>query len=436
MLIAKGGQYGIIDLPKSGTVEIGKPLDLTGVEMRLDRQAEWKQIYHECWRQMRDFFYDPGLHGVDWPAVRKKYEVLLPHVQHRNDLTYVIGEMISELAAGHAYVGGGDIPSVPRIPMGLLGAQLKKHPETRYYQITRILKGANWDRALRSPLTEIGVDVKEGEFIIAVNGRPTNEIGNIAELLINTVGKPITLKVNKEPNAKGARSVVVTPVGDESKLYYHDWVEGNIKKVSDATGGKVGYLHVPDMQVTGLNEFIKHFYPQITKKALIIDVRGNGGGNVSPMLIERLRREIAMIGIARNGPPHVEPGGTFYGPMACLLNEFSASDGDLFPWRFKHYKLGPVIGKRSWGGVVGIRGSLPLVDGGTLMKPEFSRFDIEGKKWIIENHGVDPDIVQDNDPAKEFAGIDEQLNKGIEVILEKLKTEEKKIPEVPPYPKR
>ena len=436
MLISKGGQYGIIDLPKSGSVEIGKALDLSGVEMRLDRQAEWKQIYHECWRQMRDFFYDPGLHGVDWPAIRKKYEVLLPHVQHRNDLTYVIGEMISELNAGHAYVGGGDVPSVPRIPMGLLGAQLKKHPEARYYQITRILKGANWDRALRSPLTEIGVDVKEGEFIIAVNGQPTNEIGNIAELLINTVGKPITLKVNKEPNAKGARSVVVTPIADESKLYYHDWVEGNIKKVSDATGGKVGYLHVPDMQVAGLNEFVKHFYPQITKKALIIDVRGNGGGNVSPMLIERLRREIAMVGIARNGPPHVEPSGTFYGPMVCLLNEFSASDGDLFPWRFKHYKLGPLIGKRSWGGVVGIRGSLPLVDGGTLMKPEFSRYDVEGKKWIIENYGVDPDIVQDNDPAKEFAGIDEQLNKGIEVILEKLKKEEKKLPEVPPYPKR
>jgi tricorn protease len=436
MLIAKNNAYGIIDLPKGGNVEIGKPLDLSGMEMRLDRQAEWKQIYNECWRQMRDFFYDPGLHGVDWPAVKKKYEVLLPFVQHRADLTYVIGEMISELNAGHAYVGGGDVPNVPRIQTGLLGAQITKDRDTRYYRIKKILKGANWDRGLRSPLTEIGVDVREGEYIVAVNGTPTNEVGNIYELLLNTVNKPITLKVNKEPSAKGARSVVVTPIADESKLYYYDWVEGNIKKVSDATGGKVGYMHVPDMQVTGLNEFIKHYYPQITKKALIIDMRGNGGGNVSPMLIERLRREIAMIGIARNGPPTVEPSGTFYGPLVCLLNEFSASDGDLFPWRFRHYKLGPLIGKRSWGGVVGIRGSLPLVDGGTLNKPEFSRFDIEGKKWIIEGHGVEPDIEQDNDPAKEFAGIDEQLNKGIEVILEKLKKEEKKLPEVPPFPKR
>jgi tricorn protease len=436
MLVNKNNAYGIIDLPKNGPIEVGKALDLSGMEMRLDRHAEWKQIFNECWRQMRDFFYDPNLHGVDWPAVRKKYEVLLPHVQHRADLTYVIGEMISELNAGHAYVGGGDVPSVPKVQTGLLGAKLRKDPETRYYQITKVLKGANWDRGLRSPLTEIGVDIAEGDYIVAVNSRPTNEVGNIYELLLNTVNKSITLKVNKEPNAKGARTVVVTPIADESKLYYHDWVEGNIKKVNDATGGKVGYLHVPDMLTTGLNEFVKHFYPQITKKALIIDVRGNGGGNVSPMLIERLRREIAMVGIARNGPPTVEPSGTFHGPMVCLLNEFSASDGDLFPWRFKHYKLGPLIGKRSWGGVVGIRGSLPLVDGGYLNKPEFSRFDVEGKKWIIEGYGVDPDIEQDNDPAKEYAGTDEQLNKAIEVILEKLKTEEKKLPDVPPYPKR
>jgi tricorn protease len=436
MLVSKGGQYGIIDLPKSGSVEISKPLNLSGVEMRLDRQAEWKQIYNECWRQMRDFFYDPGLHGVDWPAIKTKYAALVPHVQHRADLTYIIGEMIAELNAGHAYVGGGDVPSVPRTPMGLLGAQLKKHPETRYYQIAKILKGASWDRALRSPLTEMGVDVKEGEYIVAINGQPTNEVGNIYELLINTVGKPISLKVNSVPNARGAREVIVTPTGDESQLYYHDWVQGNIKKVNDATGGKVGYLHVPDMQQTGLNEFVKHYYPQLSKKALIIDMRGNGGGNVSPMLIERLRREIAMVGIARNSVPTISPTATFYGPMVCLLNEFSASDGDLFPWQFKHYKLGPLIGKRSWGGVVGIRGSLPIVDGGTLNRPEFSRYDVEGKKWIIEGYGVDPDIEQDNDPAKEFAGTDEQLLKGISVILEKLKTEEKKLPDVPPFPKR
>src|SRR5205085_2158856 len=208
---------------------------------------------------------------------------------------------------------------------------------------------------------------------------------------------------------------------DESRLYYHDWVESNIKKVSDATGGKVGYLHVPDMQQPGLNEFVKHFYPQLTRKALIIDVRGNGGGNVSPMLIERLRREAAMVAIARNGAPAVEPGATFHGPMVCLLNEFSASDGDIFPYRFRHYKLGPLIGKRSWGGVVGIRGPLPLLDGGTLFKPEFAHYDAAGKAWVIENVAVAPDAVVDNHPGKEYAGEDQQLDKAVELLLAELK---------------
>jgi tricorn protease len=435
MLVSKDGQYGIIDLPH-GPANIGEPLRLSGLEMNLDRHAEWRQIFAECWRQERDFFYDPGLHGVDWKAVRAKYEPLVAHVQHRDDLTYIIGEMIAELNIGHAYVGGGDVPEVRRIATGLLGAEVRRDPETRYFQITHILKGANWDRGLRSPLTELGVDVKEKDYILAVDGRPVNEVQNIYELLVNKAGKQVTLKVNTRPEVKGARTVVVTPIDDESHLYYYDWVEANIKKVSDATDGKVGYLHVPDMLQEGLNEFVKHFYPQLTRKALIIDIRGNGGGNVSPMLIERLRRQAAMIGIARNGQPEVNPEGTFYGPMVCLMNEYSASDGDIFPYRFKYYKLGPLVGKRSWGGVVGIRGSLPLLDGGMLMRPEFSRYDLAGKTWIIEGHGVDPDIVVDNDPAREFAGIDDQLNRAIALAKELLKKGEKDLPGVPPYPKR
>jgi tricorn protease len=434
MIVAKGGNYGIVDLPKA-PFEF-KNLDLGGMEVRLDRQAEWAQIFRESWRQMRDFFYDPGLHGVDWPAMRTKYEPLVEHVRHRYDLTYVIGEMIAELNAGHAYVGGGEAPKPERIAVGLLGAKLSRDGGSKFYRIDRVLRGANWDPTLRSPLTELGVDVQEGEYIVRVNGKPTNDVANIHELLLNTPGRQVMLHVNKEPKLDGARSVAVTPIADESKLFYYEWVQGNIEKVAKATGGKVGYIHVPDMQTTGLNEFMKHYYPQVRKKGLIIDVRGNGGGNVSPMLIERLRRDPAMIGVARNGAPTVDPNGTFMGPMVCLLNEFSASDGDLFPYRFRHHKLGPLIGKRSWGGVVGIRGSLPLLDGGTLNRPEFSRIDVEGKAWIIEGYGVDPDIVQDNDPAKEYAGDDEQLTKGIEVILEKLKTEGKDLPKPPPYPRR
>lgn len=435
MLVQKDGKYGLIDLPK-GPVAIAEPLNLSGLEVDLDRRAEWKQMYHECWRQMRDFFYDPNLHGVDWPAVRKKYEPLVAHVAHRADLTYVIGEMISELAAGHAYVGGGELPEVRRVQQGLLGAEYKRDEKTGFFQVVRILPGENWNPKRRSPLTEVGVDVTEKDWIVAVNGRPTSEVKNINELLVNTAGKPVTLLVNGQPSADGARRVVVTPTNDESDLYYYAWVQGNIKKVSDATDGKVGYLHVPDMLATGLNEFAKHYYPQVKKQALIVDVRGNGGGNVSPQIIERLRREPAMIGIARNTEPSVDPGGTFVGPMVCLLNEFSASDGDIFPYRFRHYKLGQLVGKRSWGGVVGIRGSLPLLDGGTLSKPEFSRYDLEGKEWIMENKGVTPDVSVDNDPAKEYAGEDQQLNKAIEMMLTDLKKNPPKAVPPPPYPKR
>lgn len=435
MLVLKDGAYGIIDLPKS-TISISDKLDLSGLQTQVDRAKEWKQIFNESWRQMRDFFYDPAMHGNDWKEIKSRYEVLLPHVGHRADLSYVIGEMISELNASHAYVGGGDLPKVKRIPLGLLGAELKQDEKTRYYQVGKILKGAPWDKSLRSPLAEIGVDVGEGDYIIAVDGQPTNEMTNIYESLVNTVGKQVRLKVNKEPAEKGSREVIVTPIGDEHPLLYYNWVRGNVDKVDQATKGQVGYVHIPDMSVEGLNQFAKQYYPQLRKKALIIDVRGNGGGNVSPMLIERLRRELAMVSQSRDTAPYPNPREVHVGPRVVLMNEFSASDGDLFPYRFRLHKLGKLIGKRSWGGVIGIRGTLPFVDGGVLNKPEFASYDTEGKSWIIEGHGVDPDIVVDNDPAREFAGTDDQLNRAIEVVLEELRQSDRPLPPPPPFPKR
>jgi tricorn protease len=434
MLVSKDDKFSIIDLPK-GPISPGDALNLSGLTVQLDRQKEWRQIYHEAWRQMRDYFYDPSMHGVDWKGVRDKYEPLVAHVNHRADLSYVIGEMISELNASHAYVGGGDLPKVPRVQTGLLGAELAQDEKTRYHKIAKLLPGNSWDKNLRSPLMELGVNVNEGEYIIAVNGQPTNEMANIYEALVNTVGKQVRLKINKGPVEKGSREVVIVPIADEQPLYYHAWVEGNIKKVNDATKGQVGYVHIPDMQAPGLNEFAKYYYPQLRKKALIIDVRGNGGGNVSPQIIERLRREIALINISRDTIPHPNPNEILYGPKVCLMNEFSASDGDLFPFRFRHYKLGKLVGKRSWGGVIGIRGSLPFVDGGSLNKPEFASYDVDGKKWVIENHGVDPDIIVDNDPAEEYRGNDQQLSRGIEVILEELRNW-KSLPPPPPFPKR
>jgi tricorn protease len=434
MLVGKDKSYYIIDLPKS-KIDLKDKLNLSDLEVKLDRRAEWNQIYNECWRQMRDFFYDPNMHGVDWKAIREKYKPLVEFVNHRADLTYILGEMIGEINAGHTYIGGGDYPKPKRIQTGLLGAQLEKDPKSGYYKIKKILKGENWDKQTRSPLTEIGVNASEGDFIIAVNGKPTNNMKDIYESLVNTVDKQVKLKLNKLPEEKGSREVTVIPIADEGNLYYFNWVRNNIKKVDEATNGKVGYIHIPDMGVHGLNEFVKYYYPQLRKKAVIIDDRGNGGGNVSSMIIERLRREIAMISIARNTIPTPDPDAMIWGPKVCLIDEFSASDGDIFPYRFKKYGLGKLIGKRTWGGVVGIRGTLPLLDGGFMNKPEFSRYSTEGQ-WIMEGHGVDPDIVVDNDPAKEYAGIDEQLNKAIEVILEELKTQEKNIPPVPEYPKK
>jgi tricorn protease len=404
------------------------------MEVALDLRAEWSQIFEECWRQMKYFFYAPNMHGVDWEAMRLKYRPLAQAVNHRADLTYVIGELIGELNAGHTYVGGGEMPRPPKISIGMLGAELERDPQTGFYRIARILRGQNWSRTLRSPLTEIGVNIKEGEYIIAVNGALTNALNDVYEALLNTVGKQVNLKVNSRPEEKGARDVVVIPIENEQQLGYYSMVEDNIAKVDKATGGRVGYIHIPDMGVPGLNEFVKHYYPQLRKKALIIDVRGNGGGSVSPMIIERLRREIAMFEMSRDTIARPDPDGLLIGPKVCLMNEFSASDGDIFPYRFKKYGLGKLIGKRTWGGVVGIRGSLPLLDGGQLMKPEFAPFGLDGKTWILEGVGVEPDIYVDNDPAKEYAGIDEQLNKAIEVILEELKTKEVTIPPVPPFP--
>ena len=433
MLIGQDDSYAVIDLPTS-KIEVKEKLNLSDMKVQLDRHAEWGQIYNESWRQMRDFFYAPTMHGVDWPSVRKTYEPLIAFVNHRADLTYIIGEMIGELSAGHTYVGGGDMPQPERIKLGLLGATIERDPDSKYFRIVKILKGENWDPGSRSPLTDIGVDVKEGDYILAVDGKPTNQVSNLFELLVNKADKQVKLKVNSAPKETGFRETVVVPTADEQGLFYHNWVQSNIEKVSKATNGKVGYVHIPDMGANGLNEFVKYYYPQLRKEALIVDVRGNGGGSVSPQIIERLRREIAMIDIARNAAPSIDPGGTILGPKVMLIDEFAASDGDIVAYRFKQYKLGAVIGKRTWGGVVGIRGTLPLLDGGFLNKPEFSRYDIAGKEWIMEGHGVDPDIVVDNDPAKEFSGEDQQLNKAIEVIVEEMKKMPAKLAPPPPYP--
>jgi tricorn protease len=256
---------------------------------------------------------------------------------------------------------------------------------------------------------------------------------DIYESLLNAAGKQVELTVNAKPEEAGSKKMIVMPTDNEADLYYYNWVQNNIKKVNEATNGEVGYLHIPDMGPEGLIEFVKYYYPQLRKKGLIIDDRGNGGGNVSPMIIERLRREVSFMEVARNTRQDYAQSGMQVGPKVCLIDQYSASDGDMFPYQFKHLKIGKLVGLRTWGGIIGIRGSLPIIDGGYLMKPEFAHFS-DDSKWIIEGHGVDPDIVIDNDPAKEYAGEDQQLNKAIEIIKEEMKNFKPELPAVPPYP--
>jgi len=433
MVVNGSGKYGVIDLPKGGKIEMKDWVDLSNMKLMVDLKAEWNQIYNEAWRQMKYFYYSPNMHGLDWVSIRNKYEPLLPYVNNRTDLSYILGEMVGELSTGHTYVEGGDKPVPKRIKMGLLGARISRDV-SGYYKIDKIFKGENWTKDVRSPLTEVGVDVREGDFIIAIDGKSTKEMNDIYESLVNKAGIQVELTINNAASETGTRKSIVIPVDDEASLLYYTWIQNNIRKVTEATNGEVGYIHIPDMGVEGLNEFVKYFYPQLTKRALIIDDRGNGGGNVSPMIIERLAREMTMINMARNteaAPGRLE---MQWGPKCILIDQYSASDGDLFPYQFKKLKIGKAIGVRTWGGVVGIRGSLPFVDGSSLRKPEFAPYDTEGKNWIIEGRGVEPDIWVDNDPAKEYAGEDQQLNKAIELMEEELKNWPKELPPIPPYP--
>ncbi|MCE7042141.1 S41 family peptidase [Dyadobacter sp. CY312] len=433
IMLRKMADWYIEDLSTS-KIEPKNKLNLEGLKNNTDVHAEWKQIYDESWRQMRDYFYDPNMHGVNWKAMHDKYAALLPYVNHRNDLTYIIGELIGELNIGHAYTNPGERPEIERIKMGLLGATFSRD-KSGYYKIETILSGQSWNKSLVSPLRAPGLDVKPGEFIISINGNDVKDFANLFEGLIGKADQVVEIEINGTATAKGSRKIFVKPIADESDLYYHQWVQDNIAKVTKASGGKIGYVHIPDMGPDGLNQFARYFYPQLDKEALIIDDRGNGGGNVSPMIIERLRRQPGLGAMMRNSKSATVKPDAQIGPKVCLIDQYSASDGDLFPYQFRHYNIGPLIGQRTWGGVVGIRGSLPFIDGSDLRKPEFAHFAADGSKFIIEGEGVSPDIEVSNDPHDEYLGKDVQLERAIEEMKKKL-TEpgQKGVPSIPAFP--
>ena len=427
-LFLKGNTLYVTGLPKTKTA-LTDAVDLSDMVATIDYPQEWAQIFDEAWRAYRDGFYLENMHGVDWKAIKAKYECLLPYAKTRLDLNYIISEMIGELACGHAYVNPGDYKQIKRISMGLLGAELSRD-KSGYYRIEKIIPGAPYSQKLRSPLTEPGMDIQEGDYITAIDGVSTTSVDNIYKLLVGKADVLTELTVNKQA-VKGGRKVVVTPISDEYPLYHYNWVQKNLKRVEEATNGRVGYIYIPDMGPEGLNEFARYFYPQLDKEALIIDDRANGGGNVSPMIIERLLRKPYRMTMSRTSTmTGTIPDATQYGPKVLLINKYSASDGDLFPWSFKANQLGIVIGTRTWGGIVGISGSLPYMDGTDIRVPFFTNYDAKIGQWIVENHGVDPDILLDNDPIQEQAGVDQQLEKAIEVVLEQLK-DRKPLPGVP-----
>ena len=424
----KGQQIYVTDIP-SGKVSFEKPVNLSDMKITVDYAAEWAQIFDEAWRAFRDGFYVENMHGVDWKAMKEKYSVLVPHIKNRLDLNYVVGEMIGELNCGHAYISTGEMERAGRIKTGLLGAEVSRD-KSGFFRLEKIYKGETWSKSLRSPLTEPGIEANSGDFIVAIDGVPTNSVKDMYSLLVGKANVPTELSLNSSASLKGARKVVIRPLEEEYSLLHYQWVQSNIDKVDKASGGKIGYIYIPDMGVEGLNEFSRYFYPQLDKEGLIIDDRANGGGNVSPMILERLAREPYRMtmyrGTTRTG---TIPNAVQVGPKVCLINKYSASDGDLFPWGFRELGLGKLIGTRTWGGVVGISSSLPFIDGTDIRVPFFTSYDMNGE-WIIENYGVAPDIEIDNDPIKEWNGEDEQLNRAIEEVMKDLKNR-KPLPKTP-----
>jgi tricorn protease len=394
---------------------------------------EWEEIYREVWRKFRDYFYVKNMHGYDWNALGEQYRKLLPYVAHRSDLNYVIAELISELNVGHAYIQGGDFILPKRPKVGLAGCRFELDANANLYKISKIFEGANEESKYRSPLTEIGVDTRVGDYVLAIDGVPLRANDNPYKLLQNLTD-PVTLTLNEKPQTDGARKVIYKPIESEADLLYLDFVNRCRRKVDEATNGKVGYLHIPDMSSPGAYEFLKWYYPQIRKEGLIVDVRSNGGGNISQWIIMRLNQK--LLGTRFGGvdeSPDAYPAIARHGHQVCLISETSASDGDIFPYYFRESGLGKLIGKRSWGGVVGISPRGQLLDGGIAFVPLNGTNDKDGN-WVIEGSGVTPDIEVDNDPKSMIEGKDNQLERGIEEVLKKLKETPVKWPTWPKHP--
>jgi tricorn protease len=406
-------------------------LKLDEMEVRVDPREEWAQMYHEVWRIERDFLYDPGYHGLNLQAAEAKYKPYLEGIAHRADLNYLFTEMLGELTVGHMFIAGGDAPQVRPVPGGLLGCDFKI--ENGRYRFGRVYNGENWNPQLRAPLTQPGVNVVAGEYLLTVNGRDLRATDNVYEFFEATADKSVVIRVGPDPTGANSREVTVVPVRSEDGLRNLAWIEDNRRKVDQLSGGKLAYAYLPDTALGGYTNFNRYYFAQIDKQGAVIDERFNGGGTAADYIIDYMRKPLMNYWVTREGEQFTTPVGSIFGPKAMIINEFAGSGGDLMPWLFRKAAIGPLVGKRTWGGLVGIYDYPTLMDGGQVTAPRVAFWNPNGT-WDVENHGVAPDIEVEMDPQQWRAGHDPQLEKAVEVVMEALRRNPPAKAKLPPYP--
>jgi tricorn protease len=406
-------------------------LKLDPLEVWVEPRLEWKQMYHEAWRIEREFLYDPNYHGLDIKGAEKKYEPFVDTLDSRADLNYLFEEMLGELTIGHMFVFGGDMPDVKKTSTGLLGADYSI--ENGRYRFARVYDGENWNPDLRAPLTQPGVNVRVGEYLLAVDGRTLTSSEGIYSYFGETAGKQVVLKVGPNPDGSGSRDVTVVPVDNEKSLKHLAWIEDNRRKVYAATGAKVAYMHIPDTALGGYDSFNRYYFAQSDKQAAIVDERYNHGGLLADYIVENMNRKMLSKAMTREGEDTIMPAGTIYGPKVMVTNQFAGSGGDALPWYFRKLGIGPLVGKRTWGGLVGIGGYPALMDGGGVMAPRWAIYGLT-KEFEVENHGITPDFDVELDPAQWRQGHDAQLDKAIQVVLDLMEKNPPKEYPRPPYP--
>jgi tricorn protease len=433
-----GEKYLFRQGPKWGIASTSAPLkpgenllNMDSMEVSVQPREEWNQMYHEAWRIERDYLYASNYLGLDIGAAEKQYGAFLPGIVSREDLNYLFLEMLGKLSTGHTFVSGGDIPHVTPVSVGLLGADYKT--ENGRYRFARVYSGENWNPGLRAPLTEPGVDVKQGDYLLAVNGRELHDTDDVYSFFLNTADKQIAIKVGPNADESNSRDVIVVPIREEISLRHRDWVEDNVRKVDELSGGRIAYVYLPDTATGGFTSFNRYFFAQVGREGVIIDDRFNSGGQAADYIITYLQRKLWNYWYTPNGAVMTEPSLAIFGSKAMIINAYAGSGGDLIPWFFHHVGLGPLIGERTWGGEVGITGYPPLIDGGGVTAPSLAFFTTEGH-WRIENEGVAPDIEVEMDPKLWREGHDPQLEKAVRTVLQDLSEHPLPKPKVPVFP--